>query len=59
MTVLVPGRAGTDAATAWAQGGIAAAIYFLYLSAIVLIFGGEINRVIGIHRQNQHAMTRP
>jgi L-aspartate oxidase len=26
VTVLVPSRAGTDAATAWAQGGIAAAI---------------------------------
>lgn len=26
VTVLVPGRAGTDAATAWAQGGIAAAM---------------------------------
>ena len=49
----------TFASTYAGLGGIAAALFFLYLSAIVLIFGGEINRVIGIHRQNQHAMTRP
>jgi membrane protein len=48
----------TFASTYAGLGGIAAAIFFLYLSAIVLIFGGEINRVIGIHRQNQRAMTR-
>ena len=30
--------------------GLIAALYFLYLSALVLIFGGEINRVIRIRR---------
>lgn len=48
----------TFASTYAGLGGIAAALFFLYLSAIVLIFGGEINRVIGIHRQNRLA-TQP
>ena len=48
----------TFASTYAGLGGIAAAIFFLYLSAIVLIFGGEINRVIIIRRQNHLAMRR-
>lgn len=30
--------------------GVIAALYFLYLAALVLIFGGEINRAIRIRR---------
>jgi membrane protein len=30
--------------------GIVAALYFLYLAALVLIFGGELNRAIRIRR---------
>ena len=42
----------TFASTYAGLGGIAAALFFLYLSALVLIFGGEINRVIGIQKNN-------
>jgi membrane protein len=48
----------TFASTYAGLGGIAAALFFLYLSALVLIFGGEINRVVGLHRQNQIAMRK-
>ena len=30
--------------------GVMAGLYFLYLSALVLIFGGELNRVLRIRR---------
>ena len=32
------------------MAGIIAALYFLYLAALVLIFGGELNRAIRIRR---------
>lgn len=47
----------TFASTYAGLGGIAAALFFLYLSALVLIFGGEINRVIGIQK-SQHRASR-
>lgn len=40
----------TFASTYAGLGGIAAALFFLYLSALVLILGGEMNRVIGLQR---------
>ena len=30
--------------------GIIAALYFMYLAALVLIFGGELNRALRIRR---------
>jgi membrane protein len=30
--------------------GVIAALYFLYLAALVLIFGGEINRALRVRR---------
>ena len=30
--------------------GVVAGLYFLYLAALVLIFGGELNRVLNIRR---------
>jgi membrane protein len=36
--------------------GLFAAMFFLYLAALVLIFGGEVNRVLAVHRltRSQH-----
>lgn len=36
--------------------GLFAAMFFLYLSALVLLLGGEFNRVLQIHRQRRAAM---
>jgi membrane protein len=40
----------TFASTYSSLSGIFAAMFFLYLSALVLIFGGEVNRVLQIHK---------
>jgi membrane protein len=40
----------TFASTYASLSGLFAAMFFLYLSALVLIFGGEVNRVLAIHR---------
>jgi membrane protein len=44
------GRFGTYASYYAGLAGIIAALYFLYLAALVLIFGGELNRAIRIRR---------
>jgi membrane protein len=44
------GRFGTYASYSAGLAGIIAALYFLYLAALVLIFGGELNRAIRIRR---------
>ena len=36
--------------------GVFATMFFLYLAAIVLIFGGEMNRVIALHKDAAKAM---
>jgi membrane protein len=41
----------TFASTYASLSGLFAAMFFLYLSALVLIFGGEVNRVIQLHRE--------
>lgn len=38
------------ASTYASLSGLFAAIFFLYLAALVLIFGGEVNRVLQVHR---------
>ena len=43
-------RFNTFASTYSSLSGIFAAMFFLYLSALVLIFGGEVNRVLQIHK---------
>ena len=40
----------TFASTYAGLSGIFAAMFFLYLAAIVLIFGGEVNRVLAVHK---------
>ena len=40
----------TFASTYSSLSGLFAAMFFLYLAALVLIFGGEVNRVIQMHR---------
>ncbi len=40
----------TFASTYASLSGLFAAMFFLYLSALVLIFGGEVNRVLQIHK---------
>ena len=40
----------TFASTYSSLSGIFGAMFFLYLSALVLIFGGEVNRVLQIHK---------
>ncbi len=47
-------RFNTFASTYASLSGLFAAMFFLYLSALVLIFGGEFNRVLAVHR-----ITRP
>jgi membrane protein len=41
----------TFASTYAGLSGLFAAMFFLYLAAIVLIFGGEVNRVIALHKE--------
>lgn len=41
----------TFASTYASLSGLFAAMFFLYLSALVLIFGGEVNRVLDVHRE--------
>ena len=43
-------RFNTFASTYASLSGLFAAMFFLYLSALVLIFGGEVNRVLALHR---------
>ncbi|MCA0432099.1 MAG: YihY/virulence factor BrkB family protein [Proteobacteria bacterium] len=45
----------TFASTYSSLSGIFAAMFFVYLSALALIFGGEVNRVIDIVRQRRAA----
>jgi membrane protein len=45
------GSFNTFALTYASLSGIFAAMFFLYLSALVLILGGELNRVITVHRE--------
>jgi len=40
----------TFASTYASLSGLFAAMFFLYLSALVLILGGEVNRVLAVHR---------
>ncbi len=40
----------TFASTYSSLSGLFAAMFFLYLAALVLIFGGEVNRVLQVHR---------
>lgn len=47
-------RFNTFASTYASLSGLFAAMFFLYLSALVLIFGGEFNRVLAVRR-----ITRP
>lgn len=42
-------RFGTFVSTYASLSGLFAAMFFLYLAALVLIFGGEVNRVIAVH----------
>jgi len=44
------GRFGTYASYYAGMAGIIAALYFMYLAALVLIFGGELNRALRIRR---------
>ena len=44
-------RFNTFASTYASLSGLFAAMFFLYLSALVLIFGGEVNRVLAVHRE--------
>ena len=43
-------RFNTLASTYASLSGLFAAMFFLYLSALVLILGGEVNRVLALHR---------
>jgi membrane protein len=43
----------TFASTYASLSGLFAAMFFLYLSALVLILGGEVNRVLAIHRSSR------
>ena len=40
----------TFASTYSSLSGLFAAMFFLYLAALVLILGGEVNRVLQVHR---------
>ncbi|MBI3673311.1 MAG: YihY/virulence factor BrkB family protein [Rhizobiales bacterium] len=44
-------RFNTFASTYASLSGVFAAMFFLYLAALVLIFGGEVNRVLLVHRR--------
>jgi membrane protein len=46
-------RFSTFASTYASLSGLFAAMFFLYLSALVLILGGEVNRVIVLHREHR------
>jgi membrane protein len=46
---------GTFASTYAGLSGVFAAMFFLYLAALVLILGGEVNRVIALHREGRSA----
>ncbi len=46
-------RFNTFASTYASLSGLFAALFFLYLSALVLIFGGEVNRVLAVRRVNR------
>jgi membrane protein len=48
----------TFASTYASLSGVFAAMFFVYLSALVLIFGGEVNRVLAVHRESRHAAAR-
>ena len=52
-------RFGTFASTYASLSGLFAAMFFLYLAALVLIFGGEVNRVIAIHSARDAAAETP
>ncbi len=41
------------ASTYASLSGVFAAMFFVYLSAIVLILGGELNRVLAVHREGK------
>lgn len=45
----------TFASTYASLSGLFAALFFLYLSALVLIFGGEVNRVLAVRRITKSA----
>jgi membrane protein len=47
------------ASTYSSLSGLFAAMFFLYLSALVLIFGGEVNRVLQIHKALRMASNPP
>ncbi|WPZ26825.1 YhjD/YihY/BrkB family envelope integrity protein [Sulfitobacter pontiacus] len=44
------GRSGTYASYYAGMAGIIAAHYFMYLAALLLIFGGELSRALRIRR---------
>ena len=48
-------RFNTFASTYASLSGLFAAMFFVYLAALVLIFGGEVNRVLAIHRLTRSA----
>lgn len=48
----------TFASTYASLSGLFAAMFFLYLSALVLLLGGEFNRVMQIHRQTPFLPSR-
>jgi membrane protein len=45
----------TFASTYASLSGLFAAMFFLYLAALVLIFGGEVNRVLAVRRITPHS----
>jgi membrane protein len=49
----------TFASTYASLSGLFAAMFFLYLAALVLIFGGEVNRVLAEHRLIRSAAAGP
>jgi membrane protein len=48
-------RFNTFASTYASLSGLFAAMFFVYLAALVLIFGGEVNRVLAVHRLTRSA----
>ena len=48
-------RFNTFNSTYASLSGLFAAMFFVYLAALVLIFGGEVNRVLAIHRLTKSA----
>ncbi|NJM29557.1 MAG: YihY/virulence factor BrkB family protein [Rhizobiales bacterium] len=47
-------RFNTFASTYASLSGLFAMMFFLYLAALVLIFGGEVNRVLALHRNREN-----